>query len=304
MINWKELLLILLITLPVAGCSLFGTIGTIPEAIVPIETTPLPIPLPNPLPPPPPPIKIEESLPELPDIKTVNNSDGRDKEMPSRMVETRASAPSRDIVVLSSAPTPSPLMKGPEVKKKKKPKVTQVDRGMSDFVFGQLGYIIPAVMKFAEPTRVTVRVSKTALENFSSSVLGKTKDAKVENIKVYTFMAVKLVGEPEFLIRALTTEQQPVSSLEDTQWDFDVTPRKLGVNKLTVRVSARLKLKDGSVETKDLPIYTKDIYVKATPPSLILDWFSNYWQWLITTLVGGSGIGWIFSKKKEKEKGE
>jgi hypothetical protein len=288
------------LTLAISGCSLIP--GALRDEVRPacpvesfaetvnIQEPPIRVEVASPQPP----VKEVPIVPREPRFPTVLDDTSMDPisyELSSGGV---TSNPGSIVVVKRSRVDSAARLAGRKLKK------TALDKAAAEFVPGILGYQIPPTMRFEKPSDVVVKISKTTLSNFTASTKSGTT---VEDIRVYTYMAVKLLGEPEFSIKNLSNEQQPVVLTDETNWHFEVTPKKLGINKLTVRVSARLKLEDGTEEIKDFPIYTKDVLVKSTPPDIILDWLAKYWQWLITTIVGGSGIGWLIFRKKSESEG-
>jgi hypothetical protein len=214
-------------------------------------------------------------------------------------------------VTYSAAP---PVPSEPRVTVNKVKKTT-VDEQLADYVPGTLGYKIPSTMRIGTTERVTIRVSKSELRGVAPNgkdvvvapngkdvvVAPNGKDVVVAPIKVYTYMAVKLIGDPKhFTINPISSEQQVVSISEDTLWDFDVTPQSLGTGKLTVRVSARIKVPNSSDETKDFPIYTKDVYIKTDWAYLIKRFLYDNWQWVLGTLLSSGLIGWAYSRYTNK----
>ena len=52
---------------------------------------------------------------------------------------------------------------------------------------------------------------------------------------------------------------------------------------------------------KDITVFDKNIEVKSNVAFNIKTWLSNYWQWLITTIIIPF-IVWFYKKKSEEKK--
>jgi hypothetical protein len=173
----------------------------------------------------------------------------------------------------------------------------KVETSLSGYVEGHWLYSVPPEMEVAKKELVEVQLSSSELKAYSTA---NKKSVVIEKIRVYPLMSVALIGGPaEFSIVNLSTEHQLVSS-DITTWKFEVTPLKKGKYSLTFRVTARVKLEDGLVETRDLPIVVKDVTVVKGIIDTLVDWWVSNWQWLITTIVGILiALGWISIKKKK-----
>ena len=171
-----------------------------------------------------------------------------------------------------------------------KKETSAVEAGLNDYVMGSWLYKVPKIMHRGTPELVTVQLCSGVLKVYSST---STK-IEVQEIKIYPFMSVMLLGEPQFTIKSLSTIDQPVTS-DTTTWNFQVTPNNSGLQKLIIRITARIKLSH-SEEYKDLPLITKDVYVKVEWASQIKDWLTKNWQYIISLLAGSGLLSWIWTK--------
>jgi hypothetical protein len=167
---------------------------------------------------------------------------------------------------------------------------------LDEYVMGTWSYQVPPVMQIGRTERVSIKLSSTILKANSSA----SSNIKIESIRVYPFMAVKVLGEPQFTVTPLSTEQQVVSS-DVTAWEFDVVPKQGGTQKLTIRITARIKMDNGTEETHDLPVVSKDVKVQVSWIYLVKTWFISNWQWLAGLLFSSGVLSWLFQRKKDKE---
>jgi hypothetical protein len=172
----------------------------------------------------------------------------------------------------------------------------QVKSLLNEYTMGTWSYKVPEIMQKGTTERVVVQLSSSVLKALSSASV----KIAVQEIKIYPYMSVKVLGEPKFQILELSTTQQLVSS-DVTTWNFDVTPKETGMQQLTIRITARIKMADGSAETRDLPIVTKDIQVSVTTWYWVKDFINKNWQWFVGLITGSGVLSWLFQRKKDKE---
>ena len=128
-------------------------------------------------------------------------------------------------------------------------------------------------------------------------------DSKVviESIRVEPIMSANLIAEDgKFIITTSSTEIQNIEDKGYTEWGWRITPLKSGENFLKLVVKVRIINENGDFY-KDITVFDKNIEVKSNVVFSIKTWLSNYWQWLITTIIIPFII-WFYKKKSEEKK--
>ena len=165
---------------------------------------------------------------------------------------------------------------------------------------GRIVYNPPEEMQFGQPERVEVRISLDPEANLESGLQGSGLPVE-EQIPVSTFMSVRLTG-PAFEITSLSSEEQIIAQDTYTQWSWDVVPVRSGEQRLTLTVTARVKLPDFGEEARDLPIIEREITVKVTPVQAAVNFFNQNLPWIGPALLAavGGALGWAWRQRRRR----
>lgn len=184
------------------------------------------------------------------------------------------------------------------------------DESSSD---GVIAYSVPSEMMVGKRYPIKVRISKEKTEEAKTTlVIGERSiaindvelDSKVtiENIRVEETMTAQLMSEnSSFEITSLSTETQNIEDKGYTEWSWVVVPLKSGNSYLKMIVKVKIR-NGGQVSYKDIVVFDKNIKVKTNVSAGVQGWLSQYWQWLLTTIIIPLAI--FFYKKRKKESAE
>ena len=168
-----------------------------------------------------------------------------------------------------------------------------------------LGYILynpPKEMKVGKKERIEVRISREYTQALTEGLKG-TGELRIEEIKVDTYMRACLSGE-NFDIDDLSSEEQIIPpDGEYTEWVWNVKPLKSGIQILTLIVTIRMQIPDHGEEKWDLPALEEEVTVKVNPIYTIREFFGDNWQWVVTTVISSSIIGWFMKKRRGGKRG-
>jgi hypothetical protein len=183
--------------------------------------------------------------------------------------------------------------------KGKPPKVVkgddaQLHKAMESITQGKIAFVFPDTMTVGQNRVCSLLIAKE-LSQSELAQLAKFDPQKVEDANVGTYMQAKLSGEA-FAIHGLSEEKQFVRDQGWTQWEWDVTPQKAGLQTLEITVTIRLKLPK-SEEYYSLPSFAKNIDVAVNLPHLVWKIVQNgakaggeNWKELSTLgFLGGAG---------------
>jgi len=203
----------------------------------------------------------------------------------------------------------------PKVNKeeKEKVKVDVVDNTTLEDItnesVGIMAYSTPTEMTVGKSYTIKLRISKE--KNKIQLVSGDrnipindvTVDSKVtiESVRVEPIMSANLISEEgKFIITPASTETQNIEDKGYTEWAWRIVPLKGGQNFLKLVVKVRIVNENGEFY-KDITVFDKNIEVKSNVVFSIKTWLSNYWQWLVTTIIIPF-IVWFYKKKSEEKK--
>lgn len=154
---------------------------------------------------------------------------------------------------------------------------------------GRILFNVPVTMTVARKERIEVRVARSPTVPLSPSLRGSGPPIEEVLPKVSTFMSVDLRGQ-DFAIESLSPTEQPVSSDDFAQWEWDVTPKASGTKSLHIVVNVRVPLPDGRSEERiGVPVYDREVAVRANPGYNFREFLRN-WQWIVGTLIALAGV--------------
>ena len=218
-------------------------------------------------------------------------------------------------VIVSETQNPPKL----EVDKKENPKVenevkvevtdnTTLDDITNESV-GIMAYSTPEQMVVGKSYTIKLRISKeknkiqlvSGDRNIPINDINTDSKVVIESIRVEPIMSANLIAEDgKFIITTSSTEIQNIEDKGYTEWGWRITPLKSGQNFLKLVVKVRIINENGDFY-KDITVFDKNIEVKSNVVFSIKTWLSNYWQWLITTIIIPFII-WFYKKKSEEKK--
>ena len=223
--------------------------------------------------------------------------------------------PEESQVVVNEKQNPPKL----EVDKKENPKVenevkvevtdnTTLDDITNESV-GIMAYSTPEQMVVGKSYTIKLRISKeknkiqlvSGDRNIPINDINTDSKVVIESIRVEPIMSANLIAEDgKFIITTSSTEIQNIEDKGYTEWGWRITPLKSGENFLKLVVKVRIINENGDFY-KDITVFDKNIEVKSNVVFSIKNWLSNYWQWLITTIIIPFII-WFYKKKSEEKK--
>ena len=186
----------------------------------------------------------------------------------------------------------------------REPDLTQiVEDELNSLAKGQILFNPPQEMKVGVKERVEVRIAKTITEDLNVGLKGHGVPI-IEEIRVGTFMRARLKGD-NFNIEALSEKDQLVTGEGFTQWNYNVTPLKSGIQSLSLTVTVRIKLPGNVEETKEIEVFDREISIHVNISYTLKKFIENYWWGIITLIIVPIvlliiKIRWDSKRKKRK----
>jgi hypothetical protein len=163
---------------------------------------------------------------------------------------------------------------------------------------GQILYNPPAEMQRGERDRLEVRISLNPGEDLAADLQGRGEPVQ-EQIPVARFMTVRLTGTA-FEIIPLSSAEQVVARDAFTQWAWDIIPLEGGEQRLSLIVTARVKIPGYEDEARDLQIIEREILVTVTPTQAALDFVGGNLEWIgpaILAALAAAG-SWAWNRRR------
>jgi hypothetical protein len=170
---------------------------------------------------------------------------------------------------------------------------------MRDKMPGRVLFDPPAAMKQGKKERVTVRISKNALEDLKKDI-PPDRNTTIDELDVLPFMTVKLSGGDAFEVDSLEKkEDQFVGADRFTDWNYEITPLKSGEQELDLSVGTRIKLPMGGEEVRFYPLYERKVRVTVSLWYSTTHFFGDHWEWIAGTVLIPLLV-WAWSNRKNK----
>lgn len=224
------------------------------------------------------------------------------------MVVNETRVEENQVIVDEKQNTPK-VDKNPKVKDKVKVVDNTTLNDITNESVGIMAYSTPEQMVVGKSYTIKLRISKeknkvqliSGDRNIPINDVDVNSKVVIESIRVEPIMSANLISEDgKFIITSLSTETQNIEERGYTEWGWRISPLKSGENFLKLVVKVRIINENGDFY-KDITVFDKNIEVKSNVVFNIKTWLSNYWQWLITTIIIPF-IVWFYKKKSEEKK--
>lgn len=177
---------------------------------------------------------------------------------------------------------------------------------------GTIAYSVPKEMQVGKSYQIKLRITKEKGKEINKMlIVGGDReipisdvqiDSKVtiENIRVENTMTAELISQNDiFTITPLNTNKQIIEKESYTEWGWIVSPQKSGKTFLKLIIKIKIE-NNGELNYKDIVVFDKNIEVKSNFSHGVKSWISQYWQWLLSTIIIPIII--FFYKRREKNK--
>jgi hypothetical protein len=134
---------------------------------------------------------------------------------------------------------------------------------------------------------------KWNLEKLKQSITEEGKKVGA-TIKVSDRMEAHLTG-PMFQITAITPEIQAVSKYQQTEWRWQIHPKKEGKHELYLTLTALLDI-DGHSTPRAIRTFESVIEVNVTAKQKLGSFFKKNWQWLLGSPIVLGLMTWFVAR--------
>jgi len=149
---------------------------------------------------------------------------------------------------------------------------------------GSILYNPSSEMQIGEMERVEARIAKNDYQNFDINLKGKGMP-HIDRLKVSSNMIIHIDGDDAFNIQELFAKTDMVIVGDYTQWEWNVTPLKSGIQTLSLSVDAVIEMPFLPDKTKHISTLERKIRVKVNPKYQATCFIKHYWQWIIATSI-------------------
>ena len=191
--------------------------------------------------------------------------------------------------------SPSMISSPNENPKKQQP--NNVDKLIREMEFGSIAFNAPTNINIDDSHQIQLILSLAeTVEGLKQSITEEGKKVGAI-IKVSDRMEARLSGYM-FQITAITPEIQAVSKSQQTEWKWEIHPKKEGKHRMHLTLTALLEI-DGHSTPRTIRTFSKIIEVNVTATQKIGTFFKNNWQWLWAAILVPVA-GWLWKRKKKQ----
>lgn len=102
---------------------------------------------------------------------------------------------------------------------------------------------------------------------------------------------------PDFEVEAITPERQAISTTSNTEWLWNLTPKRTGQHQVYLTITAFVYVDESNFIERHIKTFQKVVVIEVTPEQVIRAWLAQHWQWLWTALLLPI---YLFIRKKRK----
>ncbi len=178
--------------------------------------------------------------------------------------------------------------------------MAEIDAQLSSTLLGNIAHSAPSNMQVDETAEVTLLVSPLLSAEELASEITDGGEIRTAAIKITPWMHAELISpDPEaFNIRSLHGDaQQPLSTVEPTEWTWLVTAEKEGESRLILTVS-RLVQVEGRESWRQVEEYRYPIEVSITLGTRLKQVTAGLWdfKWWIGGIIFPIIAYWIIKR--------
>ena len=176
--------------------------------------------------------------------------------------------------------------------------MTAVDDILRRAVTGSIAYNAPNAMQLNEVVTIQLLLNPSISEADLGKQIEESGAVTTGTIQVTPLMKAELLApDGTFIIVPLhDTAEQPISATETTRWQWQVTAKQEGTQRLTLVVYMLVKY-DGKDYWREVETYRNDIIVNVTFIQR-LQMFD--WKWLIGLLLTSSVVPFVWRWIKKR----
>lgn len=175
------------------------------------------------------------------------------------------------------------------------------------FPIGHMAYSIPDTMRVGEFHSISLIISKdtskSQINHMVTDLDGKTRISStiiLNKVRVSSLMSAKLIDiGGNFIIKEISSSEQNVGDYGQTEWNWEVSPRKSGIKSLKLIISVKVENEFG-ISSQDIPVFRERIFIESNFKWTFKTFFKSYWQWLISTLIIPLLI-YLWKRKKRQD---
>jgi hypothetical protein len=161
--------------------------------------------------------------------------------------------------------------------------VADVDALLARMAIGSIAFNVPESLNVKETAVIQLLLSATAALEDLQRELSAPGAAVGARVRISERMEAHLSG-PEFDITAITPETQAVSRQIDTEWKWEIKPKRAGRHALHLTLSALVSV-EGETTPRTIKTFDRDIIIEITAVQRAAAFFAKNWQWLWAAIL-------------------
>lgn len=173
-----------------------------------------------------------------------------------------------------------------------------IDQALEEMIQGSIAFNTPDSMELNESSTIQLLLNPFKSVEELENMINKSAKVKIYQIKISHTMQARLTGNG-FQITAITSEEQPISKKETTEWKWDIKAIEYGTQQLHLTLSAVIHFQ-GKNLSRAIRTIDKTILVRISFVKWVSNFTSKNWQWLWTALLIPVG-SWLWKRRKSSK---
>lgn len=173
----------------------------------------------------------------------------------------------------------------------------------TDYLLAQLydasmAFVVPNSANINDTVKIQLLIDPSKNISDLESELSIDGVVTSKKIKISKIVTANLTA-PNFKVETLTPIEQAIADTQPTEYRWNLTPLSQGKQEITLSINAEVQVGDKS-KVHHIKTFEKTVDIEIRPEQLLLSWLSQYWQWLLSTLLLPFGI-WLYSNFIKKK---
>jgi hypothetical protein len=175
------------------------------------------------------------------------------------------------------------------------------DEAIAGMPTGTIAFNTPERVALHETVQVQLVLGVRMGEDELVLRIEESGPVETHQIRVGDRMAARLVAGPGFEVQPITPEVQTITSIEPTEWRWNVTAIRGGTQRLELTLDALIDV-EGERVSRSLRTFSRTIEVQVSSRQRVIAFVGANWQWLWAAIVFPLiGIGWQRLRRKRPD---
>lgn len=208
---------------------------------------------------------------------------------------------SKEAVILPAHPIPSfeTIKQSQKLRMipSKKAETKKTDDWIEQLQRATVALTVPEKSNIHDDVRVELLISLQKTADDLKKDLSESGQRYAEPLFVSRIVSATITA-PDFEIKKVTPERQVLSASNNTTWLWTLRPKTSGFHKIDVGVTAIVTTNNKEID-HHMKTFKKTVEIEITSTQILLQWLSEYWEWLASTIVIPLLL-WLYNLRRKR----